>query len=360
MKTSIKSMPESAEILRLALPLMSKYKIPVTPRNYAVWYEYAAGSNKYLNDKIDNLISSGAPMNSGVISSLYAEFIDSDYELNQLEKAQKIFADLHSNIIGALDTAFGDTSEYGDTLDKFQNKIKADINMEQLDFLIRDMANSTSNMIASNRHLMQDLATTRSEVQILKEQLQEAKQQAKTDTLTELANRKAFFDLLEEMEKSGELHSGTHSLFMLDIDNFKAVNDKYGHLLGDKVIKAVAQVLKKHTKGKDFPARIGGEEFIVLLPDTNITGAMVAADNIRRTIESARIVNPRNKQEISQVTVSIGVTEFMPNDDIESVIARADKALYGAKNDGRNKTKNAAELPLPGSEMQNAAMANFY
>src|SRR5687768_2746322 len=102
-----KSLPESAEILRLALPLMSKFKIPVTPRNYAVWYEYAAGSNLVLNQKIDHLINTGAPINNEFVSALYAEYIDTNHELNQLEKAQKIFAVLQESITNVLNVAVG-------------------------------------------------------------------------------------------------------------------------------------------------------------------------------------------------------------------------------------------------------------
>ncbi len=350
MKHNPNTLPESAEILRLALPLMSRYKIPVTPRNYAVWYEYAAGNNRNLSERLDNLIKSGAPINSGVISALYVEFIDNAYELSQLEKAQQLIAELQGSLGIVLDSAYGNTSEYGDSLDRFQKRIKADMDMEQLDFLLRDMASSTEAMLASNRKLMQELDSTRQETKMLRRQLQEARQQAKTDVLTELPNRKAFFDLLAEMDGNGEFKHGRHSLFMLDIDNFKHVNDNYGHLLGDKVIRAVAQVLKKLTKGKDFPARIGGEEFIVLLPDTDMDGALAVAETIRRTIEQARIINPRNQQVISKVTVSIGVTAFEPGDDLESVLHRADRALYLAKDRGRNCIVDARDLvvPLPG------------
>lgn len=341
------TLPESAEILRLALPMMSRYKIPVTPRNYSVWYEYASGNNKMLSDRLEQLISSNAPINSGVISALYAEFIDASYEMSHLERAQKIIAELHDSIGSVLSSAFGSTSEYGDSLDKFQKRIKADINMEQLDYLLRDMASSTESMLASNRKLVSELENTRKESDQLKLELHHAKLQAVTDTLTELPNRKAFYDLMSQMDNEGDLQRGRNSLFMLDIDHFKNINDNYGHLFGDKVIKSVAQVLKKHIKGKDFPARIGGEEFIVLLPDTGLEGALIVAEVIRKTIEQSRIINPRNNQVISKVTVSIGVTEFMPEDNLESVLHRADQALYLAKDMGRNQVVDARNLPEP-------------
>jgi diguanylate cyclase len=163
------------------------------------------------------------------------------------------------------------------------------------------------------------------------------------------------------MEANGDFLHGKHSLLMLDIDHFKKVNDTFGHLFGDKVIKAVAMVLKKNTKGKDLAARFGGEEFIVLLPDTGIEGARVVAENIRQTIEGASIINPNNKQIVSKVTISIGMTEMLEEDDFEMMVVRADKALYAAKENGRNQVVEARrdELALAKNEARyDTARAN--
>src|SRR5690606_14655592 len=115
------------------------------------------------------------------------------------------------------------------------------------------------------------------------------------------------------------------------------------------------------TKGKDIAARFGGEEFIVLLPDTGIEGARVVAENIRRTIEGASIINPSNKQIVSKVTISIGMTELLEEDDIESMIVRADKALYAAKEKGRNQVVEARrdELTIVTSDARYESRANM-
>lgn len=335
------TLPESAELLRIVLPLMTKYRIPVTPPNYAVWYEYASGINQQLNEKLDRFIKAGQTVNEATTTALYNEFIDLNNEVGQLEKAQQIFSNLQENVSSVLENACGKTSEYGETLNGYQSRIHPDLNLEQLNRLIGDLNKTTDQMVVNNKHLLKDLQAARNEVSTLKKQLGDVKRQVKTDSLTALANKRAFYEQVEEMEINGDFINGKHSLFMVDIDYFKKVNDTFGHLFGDKVIKAVALVLKKHTKGKDLPARFGGEEFIVLLPDTGIEGARVVAENIRKTIEMASIINPNNKQVVSKVTVSIGVTEFFENDDIESVIQRADKALYAGKNNGRNQVVEA-------------------
>lgn len=356
MQSTTHTLPESAEYLRMALPLMSKFNIPVTPGNYAVWYEYAAGSNQSLNERIDALLHNGTEITQGLINVLYREFIDVNGDLTHLEKAQARFSSLHANVSSTLDRACGNTSEYGESLNQYKTRIDTGMNSEQLRNLIGDLNSSTNQMLVNNRHLLRDLNEARQEITELKKQLVDVRKESQRDNLTSLLNRKAFFEELQTIETDGTLFSSPHCLFMLDIDHFKKVNDTFGHLFGDKVIKAVAMVLRKNTKGRDIAARFGGEEFIVLLPETGIAGARVVAEKIRQTIEQASIINPNNKQVVSRVTVSIGLTQFMEHDDVESVVLRADKALYAAKNKGRNQVVEAGIEAAHGSGTGNSKL----
>ncbi len=334
---SSKSLPESAEILRLALPLMSKFKIPVTPRNYAVWYEYASGSNTPLTQKLDSQIKSGGPISSDLVAALYGEFIDAKHELNQLESAQNIFSVLYQTLTAVLQDASGSASEYGRLLEQYRERMQGAGDFEQLQPLIQDLAFSTEAMLNNNSELLANLDQKRSEVAALQEQLITAKEQARTDPLTQLCNRRTFFEGIDELYSHPNFKGGVHCLLMLDIDDFKNINDSYGHLFGDKVIRTVARVLQENTKGKDLSARYGGEEFIAFLPDTARDGALVVAELVRKTIADARIVNPRNDKVASGVTVSIGMTEVRDQEPIESTITRADDALYKAKGSGKNR-----------------------
>ncbi len=132
------------------------------------------------------------------------------------------------------------------------------------------------------------------------------------------------------------------SLLMLDVDNFKTYNDRYGHLVGDRVLKVVAQVLKESVRTVDLVARYGGEEFSVLLLKTPAVGAQTVAERIREKIEEQEIIA---SQESTHVTVSIGVAELVPEfKEVEKFIDAADQALYQAKGEG----KNCVRLARPG------------
>ncbi|WP_354699899.1 hypothetical protein DSM112329_00158 [Paraconexibacter sp. AEG42_29] len=170
--------------------------------------------------------------------------------------------------------------------------------------------------------------------------------QAVTDELTGLANRRRFQEVLGgEVERSRRFGQ-TVGLIMLDIDNFKKVNDTYGHPAGDLVLKEVARVLRESSREIDHPARYGGEELCSVLPGTDIEGAYQLAERVRIGIESLRLPIRTADDEPLQVTASFGVaTHPGSSGDVRSLVAAADAALYEAKHSGKNRTERAAEVP---------------
>lgn len=156
---------------------------------------------------------------------------------------------------------------------------------------------------------------------------------ATTDSLTGLINRQAFDFLFGEYLKDSSRKNNVFSSVMFDIDHFKKINDRYGHLTGDRVIKAVSEIAKNSVRRNDFVARWGGEEFIVLLKDCGLEEAKQIAEKIRRAIETYKFELDLNHL---QVTVSLGVAVYSPLETPEGFFARTDKALYLAKQRGRN------------------------
>lgn len=159
-------------------------------------------------------------------------------------------------------------------------------------------------------------------------------EKSKVDALTGLHNRHWLEEMYErEMQRSNAGHFDLCT-FMLDIDHFKHVNDTYGHLAGDQVLRAVAQELSCSLRPSDMPVRYGGEEFTVFLPGTTMENAMMIAERIRSNIEKMKIALMTG--QMLQVTISLGITMRVDGDSVQSIIDRADSALYTAKNSGRN------------------------
>lgn len=152
---------------------------------------------------------------------------------------------------------------------------------------------------------------------------------ALTDELTKLKNRK-YFDICLSRELKKASNNGKLSLIYLDLDYFKKVNDNFGHLLGDNVLVNTAKLMKERLRGKDIAARWGGEEFIIILPETNIDGAMALAEQLRQAMENFE------HPDVGVVTGSFGCTSCLENDDEDSILRRCDKALYTSKSRGRN------------------------
>ena len=164
---------------------------------------------------------------------------------------------------------------------------------------------------------------------------------ATSDALTGLNNRRQFEERLKQEVSNSKRQHHPLCAIMLDIDYFKKVNDTYGHFAGDVVLKKVAGLIKSALREYDIPSRYGGEEFIILLPSTKVDDAFVVAERLRRTVENTRIDIPTEKGDSVAytlgVTISLGVYQYKPSDTPEEFYQNADKALYIAKENGRNR-----------------------
>jgi len=159
---------------------------------------------------------------------------------------------------------------------------------------------------------------------------------AYTDSLTHIYNRLHFAHFLDAEIDKVKRYGGKFSIIFFDLDNFKDVNDNFGHMAGDEVLERVTEIVAKANRSADIFARYGGEEFIILTPETSLKGALVHAERLRNDIESY------NFKTAGKLTSSFGVTEFdAENDTVESLLERADKALYMAKEFGRNRVEKA-------------------
>jgi diguanylate cyclase (GGDEF)-like protein len=166
-----------------------------------------------------------------------------------------------------------------------------------------------------------------------------AEKLARTDVLTGLNNRRSFYELGEASLRHAKRYRHPAVLVMLDIDFFKSINDRFGHGAGDTVIRTVAQLIREQHRTTDITGRLGGEEFAVLLPETPLLEALLVAERLRAHIAGHVVVH---EPHTLQVTVSAGVAAWQPDETLGELIARADAALYTAKNSGRN---NVHSLP---------------
>jgi diguanylate cyclase (GGDEF)-like protein len=169
---------------------------------------------------------------------------------------------------------------------------------------------------------------------------EEQASEARIDSLTGLANRRALEEILAAEISRAERFTHQLAVVLLDLDRFKETNDSFGHAAGDVMLRAVSRLLVALARQGDTVARWGGEEFVVVLPETDLAGAQRFAERLRRTIEAQSVGEMRT-------SASCGVATMLPDDTVEDLLGAADQALYRAKSNGRNRTESAVRGPRP-------------
>ncbi|MDP8567514.1 GGDEF domain-containing protein [Methylophilus aquaticus] len=328
---------KSAEYLRLAVNHMTQQDAAFHPVSYAVWYEYASGEHAKLIEEVDALIEKEKKLNEKSTTRLFQHHIAKIDDAG----AQAIidrFSQVMTDISSSTSKAGEDTTQFKNALQSWSDKIQQRDHTSDLN--LQAILNQTLNMQGSINNLQSKLETSAEEMVRLKDEITKARQEAISDGLTGLINRKGFDAALGQCLSSYELQLDNLQkppcLLLADIDYFKKINDSYGHLFGDKVIKAVAQILQSAGAAHQTAARYGGEEFVLLLPETSLEIAEKIAEDIRKKVEKITIKNSVSQAQISNITISLGVTPYLHGESPESFISRADQALYASKAKGRN------------------------
>lgn len=327
---------------RQSLTLMTERSIEPTPVNYSVWYHYAAGDIKDLNDEINKFLGT---KNLNITDDVNI-YLYNKYVLPPEDKTQKTVTDASQNaqtvlgeIMGVIDKFSGDTATYNNQIDGHVADLSSKITNPELKEMAKEIISRAVAIRDSGSALNARLEESKREVVQLKENLEKVTTESNRDFLTGVGNRKAFEHKLGELTQWVQQTPGADlCLLMLDIDHFKKFNDKFGHLIGDEVLRKVGGALHDTVKGKDFVGRYGGEEFAVLLPNTPLSGALIVAENIRKHIQETQLLRKDTNTFVDQVTVSIGAARYRPEKDSVAVfISRADNALYRSKMGGRNR-----------------------
>jgi diguanylate cyclase len=244
-----------------------------------------------------------------------------------------------------LDDQAGDIGNFGTTLDNFSSALgDSQPPAHKMRALIADLISETQVMAERNQTLEGRLGKIAGEVNELRTNLEAVQREALTDALTGIPNRKFFDGRLKEAVREAVKSKEPLSLLLCDIDHFKRFNDTYGHQIGDQVLKLVARTLSESVKGRDTPARIGGEEFSIILPRTSLEQAVIVANQIRGAIARRKIVDKSTQDNYGDLTLSFGAAEYRANEPLTEVIRRADTALYHAKRTGRNRVSTEREI----------------
>lgn len=247
------------------------------------------------------------------------------------------YKDVIKDVLTRLSAHRDRARDFGDSLSEFNVE-------DRTEETIRLLLDQVANMIDHNKRLEDQLVKTRKQVAEQEGRLEMAETEARVDTLTALPNRRAFEEELSKLQSMFERHGHPFCLVIFDVDKFKSLNDKYGHAAGDAVLKMFSRVFRSCTRGTDHVSRYGGEEFVVLLPNSDLNLAFKVSERYRKNIAAARL---NFEEHRLHVTASAGVAQIAPGESGQELFVRADAALYEAKQSGRNQTcrSELAEQP---------------
>ncbi|MCX4189321.1 GGDEF domain-containing protein [Methylophaga sp. OBS3] len=334
----------TAEYMRLAISMMKKHGIATTPANYAVWYEYVSGNNANLMDALDAELAETGRLTEQQSRDLYERFFDREKDRHALFEMRQEMGRLLKQVLNFVYTGVNSTDKSNHQLNSMLARLQPDMSKQQLHDLVEEILIETRLIVSAGELLSERLNTAVTEVEVLKKQLDETRREAKKDTLTGLANRKAFDDAVSKACADADATGMDLSLIFCDLDMFSALNEKHGQLVGDLVLRVVADTLRGSLKGRDLVARYGGEEFAILLMNTSLQNARAIADTLRNEISGKRIQRKDTHEPLGVITMSFGVARYVAGEGVDSFMQRSDRALYMAKRQGRN---NVSEAPPP-------------
>ncbi len=208
---------------------------------------------------------------------------------------------------------------------------------EQVRVIVGLLVAENHRMRLDSTNMAKQLDASRLQIEGLRLRLERAQEVGLQDALTAVGNRRCFDVALLQAIKVAEGSQAPLSIIMGDLDHFKNINDQYGHPVGDEVLKFFTQLMAASVREGDTVARFGGEEFAIILPQCKAHEASAIAERIRHRLSAKSLTIRRTSQDIGLVTASFGVAQLLPGEHSENVIARADGALYAAKNSGRNR-----------------------
>jgi diguanylate cyclase len=331
---------QAAEYLRQAVPLMVKHNISPNPLNYALWYTYVSDRMPELNVELNKTLTTYGTCPTMLSEQLFREHMIKD-EINSSDDVQASLIGLINDLHQHAEKTAVETEDYHsiltDSLDNLHNNDDGEPSLP-LESVIQALSTHTKSISETARQFQNRMQEAQAEIQSLKEELNKSKQDARVDPLTNLFNRRAFDAEISQLVgiTNPEIIS---SFILIDIDHFKRFNDTYGHLMGDKVLQYVGKLLKEVCPEPMLPVRFGGEEFAVLMPSTSVDEAANIAEQIRQKIQAIRIKQKKSGEIISSITASFGVSQLTADESAEQLVERTDKALYKAKDSGRNQIK---------------------
>ena len=340
MSASVATVTNNSEIGAEVIRALDSMNIPPKPEYYQVWFSHLESSNDALSTEIKSKIEGDGTVDEYFLKAVHEQYFELAHPPKQIERFATEMLN-ETNALQKLSKVFNSNTQ------QFSSELQ-DASLDVANFsgdseasakLLSSLAEIAQSAIARSAELERDLTHASQKIDKLQSSIESITEDAKTDFLTKLNNRRYFDSTITQLITAATTEQTPLCMVVADIDHFKVFNDKWGHPVGDQVLKLVADVLQENVKGQDLLSRYGGEEFALALPNTSLQDAMKVADNIRVAVTKRKLINRSNSQSLGRVSLSFGVAELRDDWPAETLYKAADSALYEAKENGRNRVE---------------------
>jgi diguanylate cyclase len=320
------------------MALLDDRQIKKVPQNYTIWYEYLSEENPAIKEAVNRLMKENGKFSEEVANQIYNEFFSHEKEGKAIRETNKLVQKSMEAVLREIRASSTGLEAYGNKLENFADNAN-DMTSDDFTTIVQQIIGETRDMSQRSFHLNESLSKASSEIDELRKRLKNVEQEALTDPLTGIANRKRFDRELQVASLHAKENQSKLCLIMSDIDHFKLFNDTHGHLFGDQVLRLVAHTLNNEIEETATTARYGGEEFGIILPNTSIANAIQIANKLRKSVSSKKLVKRNSGDDVGRITMSFGVAQFDHREHPTNLVSRADDALYNAKASGRDQVK---------------------
>ncbi len=335
------STAQAVALLKQALPQMMQHQLAPNPINYALWYHHVDQRDPALSGELARLLETQGTYSAQQGWSMFQRHVLAVDQSAQ----QRALAELHAlaaQLLSRLGQSIDQSHSFDGELQRAAGELASASSAADLQQIAQLLGRSVETLAQANRHFHQQMQGAHDQMQQLRSELDQARDAADRDPLTRLLNRQAFE---REFQRLRARSPAPLTLLFCDIDHFKRFNDDYGHLMGDRVLQRTATLLQDGLPSDGLAARFGGEEFALLLPGSDLPQAVVVAEQIRRRLLQLRVKVKNSERVLDNISASFGVAELAPDDSLETLIERADRALYAAKRGGRNRVLSERDVP---------------
>jgi diguanylate cyclase len=328
-----------------ALRKIAAFGQPADPTSYALWFKYASGDSGLLSAAINTRLTRNGTLSAADIEELHDAHIAPGHVQDKSTRIGARMAGEVDQIVATLEVAEDNVGHYSRDLVNAAQRLASTVSRADVRAVIEALAQATRNLTEKNARLQTQLAAMSEEIAQIRREIVDLRTESQTDPLTGLGNRRFFITALERAIIESRGTNEPLTLLIADVDGIKAINQNYGNIVGDRVLRFIAMVTKEAITGRDVAARYSDDAFAIILPKTSLPPAVRIAEQFRHAVMKCELVR-RTTGEKARLTLSVGVASLDKRLPAQGLIETAEMCLHAAKRAGSNCVVSEADEKL--------------